>query len=143
MQKILIVYIRERREKSVIIQYTTTIIIMKVNILKNKYNFLRDVSELSKTERKLYINEVSDRNIHAICEAVHNILKGSCQMKKLKKKCSKHFKKCEKDMKKIANPKFNIEKKRKILTSAQSGDGMFNLISEVVLPILLNLIRKK
>ena len=116
---------------------------MKVNILKNKYNFLRDVSELSKTERKLYINEVSDRNIHAICEAVHNILKGSCQMKKLKKKCSKHFKKCEKDMKKIANPKFNIEKKRKILTSAQSGDGMFNLISEVVLPILLNLIRKK
>ena len=112
---------------------------MKVNILKNKYNFLRDVSELSKTERKKYINEVSDRNIHVICEAVHNILKGSCQMKKLKKKCSKHFK----DMKKIANPKFNIEKKRKILTSAQSGDGMFNLISEVVLPILLNLIRKK
>lgn len=116
---------------------------MKVNILKNKYNFLRDVSELSKTERKKYINEVSDRNIHAICEAVHNILKGSCQMKKLKKKCSKHFKKCEKDMKKIANPKFNIEKKRKILISAQSGDGIFNLISEVVLPILLNLIRKK
>ena len=130
-------------EVSNIVQYTTNIFIMKVNILKNKYNFLRDVSELSKTERKLYINEVSDRNIHVICEAVHNILKGSCQMKKLKKKCSKHFKKCEKDMKKIANPKFNIEKKRKILTSAQSGDGMFNLISEVVLPILLNLIRKK
>ena len=112
-----------------------------VKILKNKYNFLRDVGELSKRERKKYIKECSGDNIHTICEAVHNVLKGHCS----KKSKSVNRKLCElrKELKKVADPDYDIALKRNILSSSQTGDGVFSIIAGVVLPFLINLLTGK
>ena len=49
-----------------------------MKIIKKKFNFLWDVGELSRRERKKYLKGCSDENI---CEAVHNVLKGHCTTK--------------------------------------------------------------
>lgn len=112
------------------------------NPLKSRYNFLHDVTRLPKRERRTYMNQISENNLHVICEAAHNVLNGGCRKGKSKK--NKHV--CNRLMKrglrKLADPKFDIEEKRKILSSRQSGDGIFTMIASTVLPFLLNLLRK-
>lgn len=105
-------------------------------LLEKKYNFLKDVSSLGKTERKKYINSCEKQHIHVISEAIFNALKTPC---KRKKKCLKKY---GKELRKISNPKFDIEKKRKLLTD-QVGGGIFSIIASVVLPLLTNLLFKK
>ena len=87
------------------------------------------------------MKEISDQNIHTICEAVHNVLDGSCTSKN--KKICNHIKSLKNELRKVANPRYNIEEKRKILMKKQSGDGIFSIIAGVVLPFLFNLLTKK
>ena len=112
-----------------------------VKLLKKKFNFLRDISSLSKPQRREYMKEISNQNIHTICEAIHNVLNGSCTTKN--KKICNHIKSLKKELRKVANPRYNIEEKRKILMNKQSGDGIFSVIAGVVLPFLIDLITKK
>ena len=49
-----------------------------VNVLKKKYNFLRDVTKLSKPERRKFMKDISIQNIHIICKSIHNALNGGC-----------------------------------------------------------------
>ena len=110
-------------------------------LLKNKCDFLRDVSDLSKKERNKYLKECSNENIHTICEAVHNILKGHCSSKS--KRVCKKMNGLEKVMKKVANPDYDITLKRDILSSSQTGDGVFSIIASVVIPFLIDLLGRK
>ena len=109
-----------------------------VKALKKKFNFLRDVGELSKSERKKYLKICSKENIHIICEAVHNVLKGDCSTKS-----KKLTKKLRKELEKVANPNYDVTLKRNILSSAQTGDGVFSIIAGTVLPFLIDLLRGK
>ena len=49
--------------------------------LKQKYNFLHDLCGLNKKDRRKYLKECSDENIHIISESVFNLLKGVCTSK--------------------------------------------------------------
>lgn len=111
-------------------------------VLKNKYNFLRDVGTLGKRERKKYIKDCSNKNIHTICEAVHNALKGSCKDSKCLR--TRRLKiKLKKELKTIADPSKKIEVKRALLSNSQTGDGIFSIIAGTVLPFLIDLITRK
>ena len=111
-----------------------------MKVLRRKYNFLRDVSSLPKNERIKYLNECRKENIDDICEAIHNVLKGHCSIKK--KHICKKFDNIQKEVEKVVNPKGKLSVKRKILTS-QSGEGIFTSIASTVLPFLLNLLSRK
>jgi len=106
-------------------------------LIKQKYDFLKDLTKLSKKERDIYIKKCSCDFLHVICEAVHNIVRGSCKNKKSRRKSNLMV-----DLKKLSNARFDIEKKRKILLN-QKGSGIFSLIASTVLPFLANLIFKK
>lgn len=111
-------------------------------VLKKKFNFLRDIGKLGKRERKKYIKECSNKNIHTICEAVHNVLKGSCKGSKCLR--TKRLKvKLKKELKAIADPSKNINVKRALLLNSQTGDGIFSIIAGTVLPFLIDLITRK
>lgn len=106
-------------------------------LIKQKYDFLSDLSKLRKKERNLYIKKCGCNFIHVICEAAHNIVRGSCKNKKSNRK-----NKLMHDLKRLSNPKLDVEKKRHILLN-QKGSGIFSLIASTVLPFLANLIFKK
>lgn len=103
--------------------------------IKHKMCFLRDVTSLSKNDREKYLTMCSEKNIHLICESLHNILTGVCTKKKIKK--DKFFN----QLKKLSSPKLEVNKKRKILTS-QYGHGIFSLIATTALPFLIDLLKK-
>ena len=86
-----------------------------VKLLKKKYNFLSDLSHLSKRDREKYLNSCCEENIHTVCEAVDNVLKNVCVGKK----------------------------KRKLLTNSQTGAGVFSIIASTVLPFLAELLAKR
>lgn len=110
-------------------------------ILKKKYKFLHDILRLSKKDRQKYLNECSEENIDEICEALYNILNGSCPIKS--KHTCKKISSIEKELKKVINPKYNLKLKRKILSNSQTGDGIFSIIASTVLPFLVNLLTGK
>lgn len=111
-----------------------------VNKLRKRYNFLKDITKLNKRDRKKYLKECCDENIHIICEAVDNVLRNVCPSNK----CVKgKIKKYGKDLKKVADYKSNVALKREILTSSQTGDGIFSIIAGSVLPFLVDLLAKK
>ena len=109
-------------------------------LLKDKYNFLSDLGKLSKRERQKYLKECPQNNIHTICEAVHDVLKGRCSTKS--KSVNKKLTVLEKELKKVANPVYDLNSKREILSNSQTGDGVFSIIASVVLPFLLDLLKK-
>ena len=113
-----------------------------MKVLKSKYNFLHDVGKLSKRERRKYLKECSNKNIHTICEAVHNALKGSCK----KTKCVRSMRliqKLKKELMTIADPSKSVNLKRELLSNSQTGDGIFSIIAGTVLPFLIDLIAGK
>ena len=113
-------------------------------VLQKKYNFLRDVTNLSKPERRKYMKQISNHNIHNICEGIHNALNGRCAKEKPRnKRICNLIKNLKKELRKIANPSYDINEKRKILSNKQSGDGIFSIIASTVLPFLINLITSK
>ena len=111
-----------------------------VKLLKNKYNFLRDVAHLNQKDRKVYLKECCDDNIHTICEAVDNVLKNVCPTNgRVKKK----VKSMDKELKKIANIKTKVSLKRDLLSAPQTGNGIFSIIASTVLPFLVDLLTKR
>ena len=111
-----------------------------VKTLKKRYNFLRDISNLNKRDRKKFLKECCEKNIHIICEAIHNVLRNTCPSNAcVKRKVAKYGK----ELKKVADYKSNVALKREILSSPQAGDGIFSIIAGSVLPFLVDLIAKK
>ena len=90
--------------------------------------------------KKRHIQECSDNCIEYICEACHNILRGNIKMStSLRNKLKKH----RKVIRKLANPKQKTSKKRKLLLKTQVGEGLFPVITERILPYLIDLLRNK
>lgn len=115
---------------------------MKVkNQIKEKYNFLHDIVKAPKRQREKFLLQTQPKNIHTICEAVHNILIGRCTSSN-KQICSR-MKLLKKQMQKLANPTLKVDQKRLILSNNQVGSGIFSLIASVVIPFLVNLLSKK
>ena len=112
-----------------------------VKLLKRKFNFLKDVSQLSKRDREKYLNDCCDENIHTICEAVDNVLKNvcPCKNKRVKNKINLH----NRSLKKLSNYRTKVSVKRKLLTNPQTGSGVFSIIASTVLPFLVSLLSKK
>ena len=93
--------------------------------LRKKYKFLKDLATLSKPDRRKYMSRISHHNIHIIGEAIYNALNGHCDKHKSKKTC-RHLKELRKELLKLGNPKFNVEKKTKnISSSAEWGWCVF------------------
>ena len=114
--------------------------IIMVKTLRKRYNFLRDISNLKNRDRKKFLKECCEKNIHIICEAIHNVLRNTCPSNVcVKRKVTKY----SKELKKVADYKSNVALKREILSSPQAGDGIFSIIASSVLPFLVDLIAKK
>ena len=112
-----------------------------VKILKKKYSFLRDLSQLSKRDREKYLKTCCEENIHTVCEAVDNVLKNVCSSHEKSTKNKKNL--LNKDLKKLANYKTKVSVKRKLLTNSQTGAGVFSIIASAVLPFLASLLAKR
>lgn len=120
--------------------HTCTNIIMTKE-LRYKYNFLRDLTGLSKSDRKKFLTNCSKENLDHISEAVYNIVTGACPCKTVSKK--KKFELLKKPMKRIANPKTRLSIKKKLLLDKQTGDGIFSILLSTVLPFVIDLLNKK
>ena len=112
-----------------------------VKILKKKYSFLRDLSQLSKRDREKYLKTCCEENIHTVCEAVDNVLKNVCSSHE--KSTKNKINLLNKDLKTLANYKTNVYENRKLLTNAQTGSGVLSIIASTVLPFLASLLSKK
>ena len=91
------------------------------------------------------MGKYSDELIHHICEACHNLRFRSenlltpyndCLLKARTNQI-KHY------LRKLTRKNDPIEKKRKILSKPQVGEGIFTAIASFVLPALISLITKK
>ena len=107
--------------------------------LKKKLCFLQDLTSLNKRDREKFLKSCSNECVNVISESIFNILKGHCKKFKKTKKNSA----LSPTLKKIANHKFDITKKRKLLTDKKYGAGIFSLIASSVVPFLISLLSKK
>ena len=77
-----------------------------VKLLKKKYSFFRHLSQLSKRDREKYFKSCCEENIHAVCEAVDNVLKNVCTSHEKTMKYKINL--LNKDLKKLANYKTKV-----------------------------------
>ena len=84
-------------------------------LLKRKRKFLKHFSTLKKKDQIKRLNTCSDEEIHTICEAYFNLLKGTLPLDiRQKKKIRKILEPIKVDIRKLANSKINVNKKRKM-----------------------------
>ena len=105
--------------------------------LSKKSEFLHDLKNLSHRDRCKFLSDCSPQHIHTVSEAVHNLLKS----KQLMQKRAKKINQIKIELMNLANPKYPVERKRKILN--QKGAGIFSVLAATVLPLLASLITKK
>ena len=115
-------------------------------LLKRKRKFLKHFSTLKKKDQIKRLNTCSDEEIHTICEAYFNLLKGTLPLDiRQKKKIRKILEPIKVDIRKLANSKINVNKKRKILSKPQVGGGIVSGLATlmgILLPTLLSGIKK-
>ena len=116
------------------------------SLLRRKRKFLKNFTNLKKKEQISKIRTCSNFDIHTICECFYNLLAGRLSLdSKSKRKIRKTLDPIKIETRKLANPKIDIGKKRKILSKPQVGRGIISGLATVVgivLPAILSAIRK-
>ena len=111
--------------------------------IKKSLKYLTPLSKLPTHKSTSITHLLSDQAIHAICESCHNIITNTFGLsgRKLMRIKSK-FNKSKKNMRLLANPSTSLLRKRRILSSEQTGKGVFSLIASVVIPALIAALSK-
>ena len=115
---------------------------------KKKYieSVLRQLKPLTKipaTMRQDMIPLLSDECIHRICESCQNLVLNTYGFDQSKiKKIKSRLKGSEKQMRLISRPSSSLLSKRKVLSSNQTGRGIFTLLASTIVPTLIAALSK-
>lgn len=115
---------------------------------KKKYieSVLRQLKPLTKipaTMRQDMIPLLSDECIHRICESCQNLVLNTYGFDQSKiKKIKSRLKGSEKQMRLISRPSSSLLSKRKVLSSNQTGRGIFTLLASTIVPALIAALSK-
>ena len=87
----------------------------------------------------------TNKMIHCICEALHNIVHRTDVIAKglMRYKLKNELLPIENSIMRLANPKCSMKKKRQILSKPKVGKGVFTAIASFVIPALLSILTKK
>ena len=95
--------------------------------------FFKTLKKLNKNQRKSYLSECPDSNIHTICHACYNLSNNTIPYEK-----SKKYMGIEKYIKRLGKQKTSVKSKRRLLQKQdQVGSGILSLIATTVLPFLV------
>ena len=108
--------------------------------LTDHLEFLSDICQWSRRRREIFLErEISETLIKFIVEGIYNVLKAFCPTNiHTKKKVEKH----KKELEKFTDPRTSFASKKKILTSAETGEAIFYIIKSSVVPFLTDYIKK-
>ena len=88
-----------------------------------------------------FLKELSDDEIHCICEACYNILGGNIPRNKNNEfKLKKKLIPIKNEKRKLVNSQISVKTKRRLLSTSHIGHGILSGIASVVLPYLISLL---
>ena len=103
--------------------------------LTDHFEVLRDICRWSHGSREIFLETISETLIKFIEQGIYYVLKAFCPTNiHTKKKVEKH----KKELEKFTDPRTSFTSKKKILTSAETGEAIFFIIECSVLPFLAN-----
>ena len=86
---------------------------------------------------------LSDECIHRICESCQNLVLNTYGFDQSRlKKIKKQLRGSEKQMRLISRPSSSLLSKRKVLSSNQTGRGIFTLLASTIVPALVAALSK-
>ena len=107
--------------------------------LTDHLEFLSDICQWSRGRREIFLETISETLIEFIVEGIYNVLKAFCPTNiHTKKKVEKH----KEELEKFTDPRTSFASKKKILTSAETGEAIFFIIKSSVVPFLTDYIKK-
>ena len=99
---------------------------------------LKPLTKMSASMRQDVIPLLSDECIHRICESCQNLVLNTYGFDESKlKKIKTRLKGSEKQMRLISRPSSSLLSKRKVLSSNQTGRGIFTLLASTIVPALV------
>ena len=103
--------------------------------LTDHFEVLRDICRWSHGSREIFLETISETLIKFIEQGIYYVLKAFCPTNiHTKKKVEKH----KKELEKFTDPRTSFTSKKKILTSAETGEAIFFIIRSSVLAFLAN-----
>ena len=107
--------------------------------LTDHLEFLSDICQWSRGRREIFLETISETLIAFIVEGIYNVLKAFCPTNiHTKKRVEKH----KEELEKFTDPRTSFASKKKILTSAETGEAIFYIIKSSVVPFLTDYIKK-
>ena len=103
--------------------------------LTDHFEVLRDICRWSRGSREIFLETISETLIKFIEQGIYYVLKAFCPINiYTEEKVEKH----KKELEKFTDPRTSFTSKKKILTSAETGEAIFFIIECSVLPFLAN-----
>ena len=116
----------------------------KKKYLKKVLNQLQPLTKLSPLQQKKIVPLLSDNCIHKICESCQNLLSDNLKLNSKKLQFVKStLQKSRQNIRDISKPNTSLLRKREILSSYQTGKGIFSILTSVIVPSLIALLNKK
>ena len=117
---------------------------------KNKVRYIRQVlasleplQKIPPKHRTAIAPLLADDCLHKICEGCQNLLRNTFNLNKREMgKVTRKLKKHKKDIRIFSKPETSTARKRKILSSSQTGGGIFSILLSTVIPALVAAIAK-
>ena len=107
--------------------------------LTDHLKFLSDICQLSRRRREIFLETINETLIAFIEQGIYYVLKAFCPTNiHTKKKVEKH----KEELEKFIHPRTSFASKKKILTSAETGEAIFFIIKSSVVPFLTDYIKK-
>ena len=107
--------------------------------LTDHFKVLRDICRWSRGSREIFLETISETLIKFIEQGIYYVLKAFCPTNiHTKKKVEKH----KEELEKFTDPRTSFASKKKILTSAETGEAIFYIIKSSVVPFLTDYIKK-
>ena len=107
--------------------------------LTDHLEFLSDICQWSRGRREIFLETISETLVEFIVHGIYHVLKAFCPTNiHTKKKVEKH----KKELEKFTDPRTSFASKKKILTSAETGEAIFFIIKSSVVPFLTDYIKK-
>ena len=107
--------------------------------LTDHFEVLRDICQWSRGSREIFLETISETLIEFIVQGIYYVLKAFCPTNiHTKKRVEKH----KEELEKFTDPRTSFASKKKILTSAETGEAIFYIIKSSVVPFLTDYIKK-
>ena len=107
--------------------------------LTDHLEFLSDICQWSRGRREIFLETISETLVEFIVHGIYHVLKAFCPTNThTEEKVEKH----KEELEKFIHPRTSFASKKKILTSAETGEAIFFIIKSSVVPFLTDYIKK-